>query len=450
MFIPLRSYPPATVMTQASRRCGLILLMVLAHYLGFAQLNWTKRAEPVLKRSAVFPSWKGLGVGDAFVIRDRDTLKMWFSGVGWLANSTACPHVRMGYAWSLDGLVWNEYAGNPVLDISADSSMFDADGIETPTVIKDLSAPPNERYKLWYAGRKSRCSPVNDHKIGYATSPDGIHWTKYAGNPVLAAGDSSSWFNSFVTGPAVIKDGATYKMWFTAPDLVLNGQPTDGKGNIGYATSTDGKQWVVSPSPNLAAGAQNNWDSASVAEPSVVKIGGTYHLFYTALDKWNIENFQVGYARSSDGRNWIKAVENPVLRIGQNNQWDRFWATHPAVVFDSVDNTIKMWYTGRDTAVIGSLTGYYWDIGYAASPFLPNANAESELNVYPNPANDIINIVLPYPDQPFNIQLFTLDGKRLMSTENKTSLGIAHFAKGTYLLRVNQNGKHWARKIQKQ
>ena len=417
---------------------------------GYTQVNWVKHLDPVLKRSAMFPQWKGLAVADAFVMVDNDTLKMWFSGGGWLSNSTTCPRVRLGYAWSLDGIYWNEYGGNPVMDISADTSMFDADGIETPTVIKDLTASTNERYKLWYAGRKAQCSSTNDHKLGYAYSPDGLHWTKYQGNPVLVAGDNNNWFNSFVSGPSVIKEGATYKMWFTAPDLVINGQPTDGKGNIGYATSSDGISWTVSSSAVLIAGTQNNWDSASIAEPSVIKIGNTYHMFYSALDKWSIENFQVGYASSLNGINWIKSTSNPVLKVGTTNQWDRFWASHPAIMYDSLKNKFKMWYTGRDTATITSLLGYYWDIGYAESFFLSGTNSNADLKVYPNPSNDKLNILLPYPNQQFVIQIYSLLGQQLINTSDKTVINISNLATGIYILTVKQNNKVWTKKIFKQ
>ena len=255
----------------------VVLMGLLSSPTVTAQIDWIKYTTPVLNRSTVFPNWKGSATADAFVMNDNDTLKMWYSGSGWLTATDNCPHVRMGYAWSLNGINWNEYAKNPVLDINADTSKFDADGIETPTVIKDITAPQNKRYKLWYAGRKARCQPINDHKLGYAFSPDGINWTKYAGNPVLVPGDSSSWFNTFISGPSVIVESGIYKMWFTAPDLVINGQPTDGKGNIGYATSVDGINWTVYPSPVLMAGAQQNWDSASIAEPSVIKVGNTFH-----------------------------------------------------------------------------------------------------------------------------------------------------------------------------
>lgn len=417
--------------------------------LGYAQVNWTKYIDPVLKRSAVYPQWKGLAVADAFVMVDSDTLKMWFSGSGWLSNSTTCPHVRMGYAWSLNGIYWNEYTGNPVMDISSDTSMFDADGIETPTVIKDLTAPTNERYKLWYAGRKTQCSSANDHKLGYAYSPDGIKWTKYQGNPVLVAGGNTNWLNSFVSGPSVIKEGSTYKMWFTAPDLIMNGQSTDGKGNIGYATSPDGINWTVYPSAILIAGDQSNWDSASIAEPSVIKVGNTYHMFYSALDKWNTETFQVGYAYSTNGIDWIKSTSNPVLKKGNTTQWDRYWASHPTVIFDSVQNKYKMWYTGRDTGAITSLTGYYWDIGYAESFFLSGSNNRNA-TVYPNPAKDVINILLPYPSQPFVIEIYSFLGQKLTETSGKPIINISNLATGIYLLTVTQKNKTWSAKIFKQ
>lgn len=219
---------------------------------------------------------------------------MWYSGVGWQTATDPCPRIRIGYAWSLDGIIWNEYPGNPVLTHSSDTSKFDSDGVETPTVIKDMSAPASQRYKLWYAGRKAQCQHINDHKFGLAYSPDGINWTKYSGNPVLEPGGSSSWYNTFISSPSAILNVGIYKMWFTAPDLVFNSQPTDGKGNLGYATSQDGINWTVHPSAMSVAGEQSNWDSASIAEPSVIKIGDTFQMFYSALDQWTIENFQVG------------------------------------------------------------------------------------------------------------------------------------------------------------
>lgn len=432
---------------------NIVLLGLLSSPPVTAQINWTKYATPVLNRSAVFPNWKGLATADAFVMNDNDTLKMWYSGSGWLNAADDCPRVRIGYAWSLDGINWNEYVGNPVLGVNADTSKFDADGIETPTVIKDITAPPNQRYKLWYAGRKARCQPINDHKLGYAFSPDGINWTKYTGNPVLIPGNSSSWFNTFISGQSVILESGIYKMWFTAPDLVINGQPTDGKGNIGYATSVDGINWTVYPSPVLISGAQQNWDSASIAEPSVIKVGNTFHMFYSALDKWSIENFQVGYTSSIDGINWTKSTHNPVLSIGSAGKWDRYWASHPGVIYDSRSDEFRMWYTGRDTATIVSLIGYYWDIGYAESSFIADTNRTNNntINIYPNPAKNILNIKLSFDLNNAEIKIYNRLGQiiKIISHINNRNISIETFdlSNGAYFIILQNGNKQFSKKF---
>ena len=407
-----------------------------------AQTTWVKHPSPVLERSATFPDWKGLATGDPFVMLDNDTLKMWYAGVGWVSAFDDCPHVRIGYAWSIDGINWNEYANNPVLNINPDTSMFDADGVETPTVIKDESAPPEQRYKMWYAGRKSRCLPINDHHFGYAYSPDGLNWTKYEGNPVMSPGNPDEWFNTFISSPCVIYDEFTYKMWFTASDLVINGQETDGKGNIGYAISTDGINWTIYPYPIVEAGNQDNYDSVVVAEPSVVKIGSFYHLFYSMLNSWDIENFQVGYAISNDAITFTKSTLNPVLKIGEPGSWDAFWAAHPTVIYDENSGKFKMWYTGRDKSEIVDLENYFWDIGYAES-YMPNAITEQNENgvqVFPNPATNIIYVLNGTPGA--TVEIYNLNGV-LITTEtmdNQFAIQISNLPQGIYFLNLPSAG----------
>ena len=81
---------------------------------------------------------------------------------------------------------------------------------------------------MWYTGYSSSADIA---QIGYATSTDGINWTKDSNNPVLSVGASGSWDSDLVANPAVIKDGSVYKMWYEASDA--------GKWlRIGYATSS--------------------------------------------------------------------------------------------------------------------------------------------------------------------------------------------------------------------
>ena len=61
----------------------------------------------------------------------------------------------------------------------------------------------------------------------------------------VQAGDFDS---EEVRAPCVIKDGTTYKMWYTGEDI---GNPANG---IGYATSDDGINWTRTQIPAFQDG----------------------------------------------------------------------------------------------------------------------------------------------------------------------------------------------------
>lgn len=85
---------------------------------------------------------------------------------------------------------WEKFVGNPVLDLGV-SGQWDDTSVVAATVLLD-----NGVYKMWYAGNDGTNS-----RIGYATSSDGINWTKYASNPVLDLGVSGEWADFNVNTP---------------------------------------------------------------------------------------------------------------------------------------------------------------------------------------------------------------------------------------------------------
>lgn len=78
---------------------------------------------------------------------------------------------------------------------------------------------------MWYSGRTE--GDQRD-RIYYATSPDGLTWTKI-NNTIPGISDTTNWNcgriplaltagrgdDGYVWKPAVINDAATYKMWYT-------------------------------------------------------------------------------------------------------------------------------------------------------------------------------------------------------------------------------------------
>jgi len=293
-------------------------------------ITWMKYTSNPVLNLGPSGSWDSASVYYPTVIYDGITYHMWYSGADGI-------NVRIGYATSLDGIAWTKHQTNPVLDIGP-SNTWDDDMIWFPTIIQDGGV-----YKMWYGGKDS-----TTYRIGYATSPDGITWTKIPTIPVLDIGLPGSWEDFFAYEPAVIFDGTTYHMWYSGHNGL--------NARIGYATSPDGITWTKNPAnPVLGLGLPGSWDDAYVNSPSVFYDGATYHMWYSGHD---IFNARIGYATSLDGITWTKDPTNPVLGLGPPGSWDDVHVTSSTVLYDGI--TYHMWYSGYD--------GVNYRIGYATSP----------------------------------------------------------------------------------
>ena len=130
--------------------------------------------------------------------------------------------------------------------------------------------------------------------LGYAESPDGETWQKYAGNPVLEPGESGEWDSAYRGQVALIEDGGLYKMWFS-------GAGTSGPWQTGYATSTDGLDWeIYSGNPVLEVGAPGSWDEQEANGPTVLKDGAVYKMWYHGCNL-DYSECSIGYATWATG-----------------------------------------------------------------------------------------------------------------------------------------------------
>lgn len=179
---------------------------------------------------------------------------------------------RIGLAVSPDGIHW-EVAnhGQPVLDLGPPGSA-DAKGLAHPYVLKvgdqfwmwyggidgklagDLGLTP---------------ASVRIERICLATSADGIHWKRAnGGKPVLDIGPKGASDSIQATGMHILKIGDEFKMWYgaygnqrhtlmmaTSPDGIHwtrynNGEPITGlvgggQGQLGASVYFDGKRYFM-------------------------------------------------------------------------------------------------------------------------------------------------------------------------------------------------------------
>ncbi len=331
--------------------------------------KWTKyQGNPVLNPGSA-GEWDDGGVYSPTVVYHGGTYHMWYSASGGGTGG------EIGYATSPDGVTWSKYddpattihpyaESDPVLNPGS-SGEWDDGYIAHPDVLYDGAT-----YHMWYNG----CDVTGTRAIGYATSPDGINWTKHPGNPVLNPGSPGEWDDSHVYHPDVLYHGTTYHMWYDGVDAALTWR-------IGYATSLDGITWskydnpattahpYAQSDPVLNPGSSGEWDDVYIDSPDVLYDGTTYHMWYSGFDGMTRG---VGYATSPDGITWSKyddpittaapyAESDPVLNPGPAGEWDYAGVYSPGILHDGT--TYHMWYDGVDAALT-------WRIGYATNSYI--------------------------------------------------------------------------------
>lgn len=164
-------------------------------------LIWAKSpSHPVMQPG---PDWcDGTGVGDPCVIFDEGAYKMWYTCYNRSVSYT------IGYATSPDGINWEKHPNNPVLRPAQEGP--DSGTVRSPCVIKN-----GDLYEMWYRGIST------DWTVCYATSSDGISWTRYHGNPVLH-GEAGGW-DEKIWFPRVILEENRYSMWYVSSNTDVVG-----------------------------------------------------------------------------------------------------------------------------------------------------------------------------------------------------------------------------------
>jgi len=131
---------------------------------------------------------------------------------------------------------------SPVLE-AREIVAWEAGELYSPAVIYDGSV-----YGMWYSG----CSSIsygNVCQIGYATSKDGIAWTRDPNNPILSLGPSGAWDAGGVENQCVVQYNGGFLLYYDG-----YATPTSIHNYIGLARSPPNFVLPESPSPLLMIG----------------------------------------------------------------------------------------------------------------------------------------------------------------------------------------------------
>ncbi len=193
---------------------------------------------------------------------------------------------------------WTRLADDPVLSPQGDT--FESAGTFNPAVIRK-----DGKFVMLYRAQDRNGSS----SLGYATSVDGIHFTRRA-EPVMVA-ETPYEKGGGVEDPRLQKIDDTYYLTYTGYNNV-DGAGTDKKdAQLCLATSADLIHWrrqgVIMPSY------QGKWNVKWTKSGAMVpqKIQGKYWMYYLADAKG--KDSQMGVAYSADLLHWTEALDHPVL-----------------------------------------------------------------------------------------------------------------------------------------
>jgi hypothetical protein len=103
--------------------------------------------------------------------------------------------------------------------------------------------------------------------------------------------------------PSVLSEGGRIRTWWCSQMSVAQPGGDDILHSEGPAL--DGAFNVASP---VFSGSSSGFDAMHVCDPSVIRVGGTYYMYYTAASRDNHANGSaVGVATSPDGLAWTRA-----------------------------------------------------------------------------------------------------------------------------------------------
>ncbi len=279
---------------------------------------WKYRGNPLIPEGGS-GAWDEDGVMEPTVVFAKGQYYLYYTG-----DDSGV--YAIGLARSDDGKSFTKYGSSAVL--SPTSSTYDESGCKEPTVLYE-----DGLFKMWYTGLNNGVET-----IGYATSKDGLSWSKYGA--VLDQPSTTAWGDSVLGDPCVIRVDGMYYMYLTGDD-------TSGSNKlVGIATSSDETSWDLHSSNPLVSKAPSGLFGAyDICDVAVVQDGPVFRMYFSGRDT-NSDTYRIGYGESFDGFTWDLS-RTECLDVGHSGKFDETELNSPCVIMDD-EGVIRMYYEGND------------------------------------------------------------------------------------------------------
>ena len=187
---------------------------------------------------------------------------------------------------------WKPRPGNPVFTAEGPGH-WDVKIRERGWIIRN-----DEGYRLWFTGYDGTHEGIK--QLGYATSPDGLAWTRSPKNPLV----SDHWVEDVM----IVQQNDMYYMF------------AEGKGDNHSVmlTSKDGIDWKWEGPLDVRAADGKASAKRPCGTPTVWVENGVWYLFY----EWGDKGVWLATTKDSNTRVWKNLQDEAVLTLGPS-EYDR-------------------------------------------------------------------------------------------------------------------------------
>lgn len=178
--------------------------------------------------------------------------------------------------------------------------------------------------------------------ICHAVSPDGVHFTPDATNPIFRP--TGAWNVGRAIDAEAFPHGDRLLLYFATRDPAMKTQM------LGVAAAPLDSDWGRASWTHLSERGpilqpELPWEKDCIEAPTICRRGDTLVMFYAGA--YNNEPQQIGVATSRDGLAWKRLSEQPFLANGAPGAWNASESGHPGVFTDEGGRTF-LFFQGND------------------------------------------------------------------------------------------------------
>ncbi len=182
---------------------------------------------------------------------------------------------------------------------------------------------------------------VND-AICHAFSTNGIEFVRNSTNPIFSPDGDWNCGRAIDVDVILFKD--TYFLYYATRDPDFKIQML-GVATAPLTTNFNRKDWTHVSITGSILKPELDWETKCIEAPTLIEKNNNLYMFYAG--GYNNDPQQIGVAVSSDGVNWERLSQEPLLKNGKDDSWNSSESGHPEI-FTDIDGKTYLFYQGNN------------------------------------------------------------------------------------------------------